>query len=209
MFFLLLATITVPLGSPDGWHHLSFGGLTPNTVHYGAEGIRIEVRRSSSPLFRPFPSTLAVRRLSASGRATGVPSLSDGAEGDGRNDDYTLRVGLAVEGRDSLGFFQRLFAPSWLKRLIELAPDPRIDRVSFLCLAQRREPGSRRRHPRSRYVEEDVAARVTGPGPFAIDHRFEPALRSLGLWVHADGDDTRSEFDVAIQSIGIETDETP
>ena len=143
----------------------------------------------------------AVGRVS--GRLSLDGSLQQGAPG---ADDYALRIGLVESGTRRLGWFQRLAAPSWVKRLFALAPaDTGISRVQFLNVAESPgHVGSARQHPGSDLLYEHVVTAIDPEGRFAIDYTLERATSVLALWLGSDGDDTSSTFSVTLERLELE-----
>lgn len=207
----LLAVIAVPLTTGTGWREARYKHIPPNRVSYSEAGLKIEVRESSSPLFYTLPAVTRITGVSFEGAVTGLPALPAGAEEGGpRADDYAFRLGLVLEGEHGVGWLEKLFAPEWLRQLVDLAPDDaKFEKVAFLTLSQQKAPGTKRLHPKTKYVEEEVAARLEAPGPFAVDHALPEMPRAFGLWLHADGDDTHSSFDVTLKSLRLATDGEP
>lgn len=200
--------MVIPLTAPDAWLSVPYSGIKPNELAFTPHGLTIRVDSSSSPLFHLLGGRMRVAGLTAEGTLSGLPKIPEGAEeGVGKYDDFALRIGLVVEGSHTLSFFEKLFAPGWIKRLAELAPEGHgFDHVELLALSQQKEPGTRRVHPMTKYIQEEVAAKVTAPGPFKIDHDYKEPLDAFALWVHADGDDTHSAFEVTLKSVCLKID---
>jgi hypothetical protein len=203
---LLLAVLAVPLGGGDHWHMLRYGDTPANEISFSEKELRISVKSSASPLFYRFDEPLTLRSLAAEGEASALPQLPPTKEeGSPGADDFTLRLGVVMEGEEKLGWLQRLFAPGWLKRLTEILPDRAFGGVRFLTLSQKLPVGTARRHPKSKHLQEEVARQLASAGPFSFEKTFDPDIRSLGLWVQADGDDTDSSFEVRLRSITVTT----
>lgn len=193
----LLAVLAVPLEDGNRWHHLSYKGIPPNRVTHAPGELRISVDKSGSPLFFRFEKLREVSAVEARGRFEGLPAEEKG-------DDLPLRVGLVIQGKRRLGWLERLFAPGWLKDLHDLIPDGAFAEVAFLTASRLQPPGTRRLHPKSRYVTEEVALAVKEPGPFTLKHVYPEPRPSLGLWLQADGDDTGSAFTVVLNGLALE-----
>lgn len=205
----LLALLSLPLSGGERWHPLRYGDKPANEITYG-EKLEIQVKGSASPLFYDFGQTADLEFVKVEGELGGLPALPDGkTEGEGGADDLPLRFGIVVEGNERLGWLQRLFAPGWLKQLTEIVSDRNFEGVRFLTIAQRTEPGSTRVHPMSRYLTEEVVKRMDKPGPFSFEKTYTEPPRMMGLWIQADGDDTRSSFNVALKSVTLRTRERP
>ncbi len=201
-----LAVLALPLSGGDHWHALRYGNEPANEITFSDNELRISVKRSASPLFYHFDETLPLHALAAEGSVSALPTLLPGkTEGEKGADDFALRLGVVLEGKKSLNWFERLFAPSWLKRLTDSLPNRAFGGVHFLTLSQSGEPGDTRHHPMSHYLFEDTVKRLEKPGPFAFEKTFEPDVRAIGLWIQSDGDDTQSTFDLRLTSIALTT----
>ncbi len=111
-----------------------------------------------------------------------------------------MRLGLVLEGEDTLSWLQKLFAPGWIQELIDLNPEKSFERVVFISISQQREPHTKTVHPKSDRIQEIVAIKPEGPGPFKMDYTFETALPVFAFWLQSDGDGTGSEFKLSLKS---------
>ena len=197
----------VPLGSPVGWEVLSFSGIPPNRATFERQGLRLDIDRSAGPIVYPLPQPTIVTRVRAVGRVSGRLSLDSSLQqGRPGADDYALRIGLVEAGTRRLGWFQRLTAASWVKRLFALAPDEAgISVVRFLNVAESpSHVGSARQHPLNDLFYEHVVTSIDAEGRFAIDHSLERATPVLAVWLGSDGDDTSSTFNVIVERIELD-----
>lgn len=197
----------VPLSSPAGWEVLSFSRIPPNRATFERQGLRLDVDHSAGPVVYPLPQPTIVTRVRAAGRVSGRLSLDSSLQQGGPGaDDYALRIGLVEAGTKRLGWFQRLTAAAWVKRLFALAPaEAGISRVLFLNVAEAPgHVGSARDHPQSDLFYEQVVASIDADGRFAIDHTLERATPVLALWLGSDGDDTSSTFSVTLERIELD-----
>lgn len=198
--------IAIPLSGGDNWHALPFGKQAANEITYSEKELRIAVKGTSSPLFYHFDTPLTLRSLFVEGGTTGVPKLPpDKTEGEKGADDFALRFGVVLEGEKKLGWLEKIFAPAWLKQLTEILPDRPFGGVEFLTLSQTQAPGTRRTHPMSRYLNEEVVKKISSGGEFSFEKIFSEPVSSLGLWIQSDGDETGSSFDVSLHSILLTT----
>lgn len=203
---MLLAVVAIPLGGGDHWHALSFGKRPANEITFANGALKIGVKGTSSPLFYHFDESVWVRSAFVDGTASGLPVLpADKTEGVREADDFALRFGIVLEGSETLNWLERIFAPGWLKQLTDLFPAKGFGGVEFLTLAQKTAVGTRREHPTSDKLHEEVAGLKTEPGPFTLEKVFGEPLKAMGLWIQSDGDDTKSSFDLVVKSITLTT----
>lgn len=198
-----LAAALVPLGSPDAWHLLQFRGIPRHVVRFGDDSLRIEVCRSAMPLIHRLAQPAAVSRVSARGFIEGTLRVSASDQGRKGFDDYSLRIGIVEAGGRRLGWLDRLVAPPWLRALFALAPrDVGIERVRFLTVGvAASQIGQTRIHPLHDLLHEHVVAAPDARGRFALDEALVPAPTVLGIWLAADGDDTRSCYAITLERL--------
>ncbi|MEX0707185.1 MAG: hypothetical protein WD078_04425 [Woeseia sp.] len=199
-------TMNVPIDSLQGWSEMAFRNIPQNEVTATADGLHIRVRGSASPLVYRFDEPVAIRRITVTARWNGEVTLpGDAVQGSEQADDFVLKVGLVEEGDKRLNWFQRRIAADWILRLHDLAPPGTgIAGINFYSTTQQREQlGTSRAHPLSDLMHEERVTWLREPGTFRITKTFEAPMRTLGLWLAADGDNTGSSFDLQIESIEI------
>ncbi len=201
--------IAVPLGSDQGWEVLRFSRIPANNATFSEAGLRIEVKRSASPLIYRLPTPRRLQRLRAHGRLEGRLEVTADRQGQKGFDDYALRLGVVEAGPRRLGFFERTFAADWVRKLYSLAPPGTgISQVRFFNLGvDPRQIGQQRWHPLSALLHETVIEVPRADGTFALEVPFEPPIETMALWIAVDGDDTGSSFTLVIEAIELETPE--
>jgi hypothetical protein len=200
--------IMIPLtqNSPS-WHSLAFSKIKPNTVKFSAEGLTIEVRSSSSPLFYKFPETLRLKKLAAEGTLSDLPQLKKGDEESQDLEDVSLRIGLVEPSPEPPSWLNKLLSPQWIKDILSAFPDTGIKKIRFFNLSQRKNPGFFRVNPDTDLIEETVIKKQTTSGKFKIEYAFPSPVPAAALWIQPDGDDTNSNFDLRLKRMEIETEE--
>ncbi|MGE3190057.1 MAG: hypothetical protein AB7N90_10280, partial [Vicinamibacterales bacterium] len=185
---------------------LRYRRIPANEVRFEPGGLTIDVRQSAGPVVYPLDAPLDVTHVHARGRVRGVLAVLPERQGDEGADDYALRVGLVEAGNRTLGFVERMVAPGWIKRLYRLAPKGRgVAGVRFFNVATGdARLGRTRRHPLSDLITETVAAATDGEGRFDLDVRLPAPVRTLAIWLAADGDDTDSTFAVTIDTLELD-----
>ncbi len=156
---LFSVVVTLPLSSSDGWLMPSYQNKPNNDFTFSDKGLLISVKESASPLFYPLANSCRAQRLTATGTLLGLPHLGDAKEGIGQGDDFALRVGVVEGGDKTLNWFQRLFAPAWLRELTSQNQTLGVKQVHFFNIAQQMEVGN-----------DSPASQV---GPFRGEYRPE------------------------------------
>jgi hypothetical protein len=196
----------LPLQSDTGWHVLTFRKITPNVVNFGAEGLKVAVKSSASPIIYKLPSVTEVETIRVQGRIKGglKIDLSKIKQGDKGHDDFVMRVGLVVPGEKKLNFFQRQIAPKWVLQLHALAPkNSGVDRIEFFNMySDDRLKGQSRKHPLSDLLFENfVWSSPSSTKDFDVQYTLPKKLQAAAVWLSIDGDDTQSDYSIEITSL--------
>jgi len=199
----LLTVVLLPVQNSVGWRHQQYSGIPQNEIAFSESGLTIGVSSSSSPVFFALKETVAVKKVEVTASSDGLPRLKtekkEGAEG---NDDYVLRIGLIAPGDYKPNWVERLLAPRWILDLVELAPpDTGLDKVRFLNISQ--ETVTTEWTTRSKWIHDRAVKKVTTPGDLSFTLTLDPASPTMAIWVHADGDDTKSRFKTTIRKISL------
>ncbi len=198
--------LVVPLTSSSGWQLLRFSRVPPHDVRFTPEGLVIDVKRSAGPLVYPLAAPIVLRALRARGTLTGTLKVAGHQQGRPGFDDYALRVGLIDVGDRRPGLMERWFAPAWMRKLFDLAPQGLgISGVRFFNLGVSHEQiGRQRQHPSSELLHEQVAG-VPGPdGEFELMVTFDSTAATAAVWIAVDGDDTHSNFTLRLERLELE-----
>lgn len=205
---ILMAVIALPTQVKDQWELETYSRIPVNDVNFAAEGIRIKVRKSASPLVYPLPQAGKISGFKITGEFFGLPQLADvSRQGDKGADDYALRLGLIVPGSKQLTGIRKLLAPAWVKNLYQKMPKGLgLEGVHFFNITQNpAQVNSSRVHPASELIREEFIALVSKTGPFQYEYRLKEAQTAVALWLAVDGDDTQSSYDVVISGLELKS----
>jgi hypothetical protein len=196
----LLAAL--PLTLPSDWQVLTYRGIPPNQVRFGDGGLIITVNGSAGPIVHALPRPVRVTGLRAEGRIVGRLATASDRQGGKGHDDFALRIGLVESGARRPTLLQRRLAPRWVRQLHALAPPGTgIEQIRFFNLGlDASQIGWTRRHPLSDLLLEKVVAAPDRDGRFAFDLDMPP-VETLAVWLAADGDDTKSVFEVHLERL--------
>jgi len=199
-----MAAMIIPLHSPQGWEVLAFRKVPAHQVEFKEQGLFIKVKASAGPLVFPLPQVTSVTKVRAKGRRKGdfvIPTHLK--QGQKSADDYTLRLGLVVKGDKKLNYLQKMIAPSWVRKLHELAPaNMGIDRIEFFNVAENAgHLRQRRQHPLSELLYETEVSVMGSDGQFTLDHQLPQTLEVVALWISVDGDDLKNNFDLYLEEL--------
>jgi len=206
---LLFAGFIVPLTPSASWKTITYDKIKPSEIMFSGQKLQIKVKSSASPVIYKFPTPSRIARLTCSGRLDALPSMnSAGVQGDAKSDDFALRVGLVLAGTRKLNGFERLFAPQWVKDLQRFYSETQFGFGGLQLFLLANAPGpawETRVHPKSSLIREQIIQRLSAPGDFSLKFDIPDSNQKvLGLWVGADGDDTKSTFSIDIDRLEVE-----
>ena len=202
-----MAEFSAPL-NPKAWKALEFSSLKPNSVSGDDNQLVISVNKSSSPLLHKLETPLKFKSIQVSGEIIdGSLNLKNQKQGLFKNkksvtDDYVLRFGLVLKGKNKKPPVPGFLLASWIKEMFSLAPKGvGVDKIYFLKVAHNPDHvGDTRNHPLSDYLyEEAVTSAQTGS--FEINKTFKTTKEVLGFWISANGEGTSSTYKTKITKI--------
>lgn len=203
---LLSAAIAIPLNTSNQWQVLKYNNLPSHKVVFTDSGLLVDVKSSASPLVYPLKSTTPVNKIRVSGTIE-KKIIFKNLQGSKNNDDFALRIGLVVKGKQTLSFAKKLVAPSWVKSLFALAPKGTgVDHIYFLNAAQDENAhGKIRNHPLSKLIKENnkwlLKFDKNGIAKFDFSTELPSPKKTLAIWISIDGDDTKSNFKTKITNL--------
>lgn len=204
--FALLGFLAIPLEKQAQWTDLEFSQSRKTQTSFSSSGLKLKVDNSSSPLFYPLNQILKITGVTLRFELLGLPKIPAGKiEGAVEADDFPLRLGLVLSGNNQLSWFDKLFAPRWLKFISEKSEPYHLGKVLFLTVSQTLPVGTERKHPKFNLLEEVVVLQASKPGTYSVSWKSPQELDTYALWIQSDGDDTASSFDVLIKNITLES----
>ncbi len=144
-----------------------------------------------------------IRNIVIEGQKFGSLNLNKTIQGSKGNDDFILRVGLITIGENKLKGIKKMFAPTWLKNLFQLSRNEEgIGKVQFYnFFSDSRLKGRKRIHPSSKLINEKFLEKIQDSFKYQFDTLLNDEI--LGIWIGTDGDDTKSNFELLIKKIVI------
>jgi hypothetical protein len=199
------AAFALPVQHMDGWQLLQYSRIEPNQVSFSQQGMTVQVVASASPIIYPLDNPLLVRRIEVSGELSNLLTFDTDKQGFKNHDDFTLKIGLVVDGDKTLNVLQKLFSASWVKTLFELAPEGSgIDNIYFLNAVQTRTRlGQQRQHPVSDLIYENNVWLLDKAGDFSLTHTLDDPRKVIAVWISIDGDDSHSRYSTIIKSLSL------
>lgn len=202
----LAAAIALPVQQVDDWQLLQFSKIEANQVSFSPVGMAVDVDASASPIIYPLPQPMSVRRVEVSGALSNLLDVDTALQGEGRNDDFTLKIGLVVAGDKTLNGIQKLFSADWIVTLFNLAPKGAgVDSIYFLNAVQGEALlGRQRQHPLSDLIYENNVWLLEKPGEFEFTHTLDTPREVIAVWLSIDGDNSRSRYSTLIRSLRLQ-----
>ncbi len=199
------AAFALPVQQMSGWQLLQYNKIEPNQVSFSQQGMNVQVIESASPLIYPLDNPLLVRRIDVSGSLSDLLSLDAEKQGLKNHDDFTLKIGLVVDGDKTLNRLQKLLSPNWVKTLFELAPEGSgVDNIYFLNAVQTSTRlGQQRQHPASDLIYENNVWLLDKTGDFSLSYTLDDPRKVIAVWISIDGDDSRSNYSTLIKSLSL------
>lgn len=153
------------------WKQVSYRKLTPNQVEYKADAMLVSVDSSASPIVYKLPQGQSVKKIKYKIEVDGL-DLAAISSHKKLKEDSCFRVGLVLEGKQKLNFFQRKVAANWILELFKLAPEGKgLSHIEFYNIGWlKSQNGEKRTHPASDLIKEnwmtsveDVLSPATSP----------------------------------------------
>lgn len=142
------------------------------------------------------------------GEYLGQLNLPKGSEqGHGRADDFPMKIGFVLPGVQKLSGIKKWMAPKWIKKVYSLAPRGiGLDYLElFVGVSDPRLLGKKRKHPKSDFFHENFVFDMKNSGGFKLTHKLENSLLPLAVWLSADGDGSKSQFQLKVKKIKLIT----
>lgn len=182
--------------------HITLGSIPPTQYANDGGALTLEVARSASFLLMSFDRPRTVRGLAMRWKSKGTLHVATArAEETKAGDDYRLRVGLLVAGEPPILPF---FAPAWSRAVRDHLKWP-SDRIVYIVGGARHPAGASWKSPHSNSIDNLAAPAVVGEDGWTRSRTLLRApLRVVGLWIMADGDDSRSSFRTVLADLVLE-----
>jgi hypothetical protein len=187
-------SIIIPFDQ-SSWDHIQFGKIKANNVTHSKKSISIQVNNSSSFLIHALKEEILISQISISGMTTG--EINNSLE------DSVLKVGLVIPGSKKLTPPKSWFAKKWIKKVYKLAPKGKgLDHLEmFVVTTDKSKIGTSRYHPASDFFKENFVFNAEKNKEFKLTYKLKAPIKTMAIWLSADGDDTKNKFQTTIKSI--------
>ena len=183
------------------WNKVKYEKIKENTVIQTENGLKVSVNNSSSALVYKFDKPTSVKEVYIKAELNGKINYGQKIPGSEKADDFPLRLGFILKGKNKLNFFQKAIAPNWLAELNEISSSAGgLDKIYSLVFYSEKPDFEKREHPLSPYFFEEVGGRFIN-SKLKGKYSFSTEKEIIGLWLSSDGDDTHSSYEVIIVNI--------
>ena len=185
------------------WYKVKYAKIKTNTFRQAENGLQVSVNNSSSALVYKFDKPVSIKEVNIEAELKGKINYGQKIPGSKQADDFPLRLGLILKGKNKLNFFQKAIAPNWLTELNEISSSTGgLDKVYSLIFYTEKPNFEKREHPLSSYFFEVIGGKFVN-SKLTEKYSFSEEKEIIGLWLSSDGDDTHSSYDVIIEDITI------
>jgi len=205
-FSRLLATLAIPLAVDSGWQPLKYKRYAPSECRPEDGAIHMKLKNSSCALFYPLPSMTHVTGFELKATLKGALKPMK----DRFPLDAYLRVGLLAQGERRLKWAEKQKTAEWVRKLFQFMPkDSGFDKVYFFNTIDRHDAMLAERSTPDSYDllwEKNIALREPNQESLNIRYELPKPMDILGVWLGADGDDSRSTFEVDVHTLDLNAD---
>lgn len=179
---------------------ITFKRIPANQFNVSENGLRIQVNSSASFMLYPFSRSKNITGADFRWRSSRDHLATDRqTEESTAGDDALLRIGLLIAGAEAS--FENPLAPAWTRKVRQALPEP-SNHLLYLIVGSRHQAGEQWLSPYSDKVTMiAVASQPYKDGWQQASYRFKTAKKVVGLWIMADGDNTRSRFTTELEQL--------
>ncbi len=200
--FLWGAQETVDLHA-NKFQTVRFAKIEPTIYTDDQGGLKMQVKSSAAFLLQSFEQIKKIKSLRFQWKADGSPRVKNQEqEREKAGDDAPLRIGLLVSGpAPTIPFF----ASAWIKAVRDHMKHP-SDKMIYVAVGTKNPPGATWESPYTDSIQVVVAGdQQQSDGWRQAQFQPKTPLSIVGLWIMADGDDTKSQFTTWLRQLVLET----
>ena len=199
---LTAGTVVKPL-ERSNFKPIMFKNIPETRYLLEAGVLSATVDRSAGAWVQAFQEPTPVKEIRWQWQADGRPGVRDKEhEASKAGDDAVWRIGLMIQGPKP---FIPFFASSWIKQVAEIMKYP-SDRMLYLVSDARHAADQKWQSPYSSSIENwAVASTPRSDGWQDVRLVFPQAETVVGIWLMADGDDTKSQFQTRLRKLELDT----
>ena len=187
------------------FNHVTFEKISPTKYEYHQQKRTLiaTVKQSASLFFYPFKEKKILKNCQLDWRIRKghfpkmTPEMATTKEGD----DAPLRIGLLLYGKPNYWPF---FVPHWIEKTKSLLRYP-SDKILYLTFGLPIRDGHRWANPYSDSIESiSIGCQPKKNGWQHCSYQPKGKIEMVGLWILADGDNLKSEFEIEMRNVSID-----
>ncbi len=189
----LFAIVIVPIENKDNFLDLKYKKLPPNKVELNKE-IKITVKNTASPLFYKVDPPKKFSKAEISGLVQIKKKLES------EEKDSYFQLGVVYEGDYRPGGFIRTFLPEWLLKILDINDKYGVGNIDFNHFTGNSTEMDKEDSVRDIKMKFKTVGKLNEKGEFNTSIKLRDK-KILGLWLRADGDDHKGEFETTIKTL--------
>ena len=195
------SAVTRPLDAGSKYEHVIFPKLPPTEYQLDSGILRAKVDRSASFLFFPFGRALPVTTVEWEWKGASSANLTSAEHEESiEGDDAQLRIGLVLQGHEPSAI--PWFLPAWIKQVRASLRPQTTSEMLFLISGGQHIDGQTWSSPHSASITHMAVQGVPGPDEWTRSSvTLTPTKIIVGVWIMADGDDTRARFETQLRNL--------
>lgn len=98
---------------------------------------------------------------------------------------------------------KKFFAPQWVTEVYEFSGKNKgISHIEMFIATFNKDLHAKRKvHPKSDLFMENFVFKLKDQGPSSFEYKLEKPVKTMALWLSADGDGSKESFTTIIKSI--------
>jgi hypothetical protein len=191
----LFSFVLIPISDPTQFLDLKYSKLKGNTVEF-VKKVVIKVDSSASPLFYKLPDVKKAKTIEVSGFVEILKKNNP------QEDDSYFQLGIIYEGSYRPGSFVKSFLPEWLLKVLSINDKYGVGRIDFYEASDDGKVLDKNDSIRDIKIHFETITQISSDHKFKFKINLRDA-KILGLWLRADGDESKSKFTTHLTSMKI------
>lgn len=192
---LLFSIIIIPFNDPSSFLDLQYSKIKPNEVKLEKQ-VQINVDASASPVFYKMETPRVVKKINLTGNVKVDKAINK------KEDDSYFQLGIIYEGNYRPSGFVKTFLPEWLLKVLSLSDKYGVGELEFHEASAAKVNLDKSDSIRDIKLNFKTATTIEN-GKFSMSIKPKKE-KILGLWLRADGDESKAKFLTTIKSLEFE-----
>jgi len=187
----------------EAWSTLEYNNISPNKVTFTNGDLSVDVDKSAGSILHTFKKAEYVNKLTLKATVKGDLNIQKTKQGEKSTDDFLLRIGIIYEGKRKLSYFEKLFAPAWVKLVFSKTPkNVGVSKVVFYnVISDPRVLGLRKKKSGKNSIDSHYILQKDQNGNINANLELPTDKKVVSIWLCFDGDDTNSKYKISINEL--------